>query len=168
VTTVAERTREISERWRGLVELPGRWRRSSSQAGGLLVAEKGEAGGFFVELDAAPGRRAYLKPLKRPGEFIFLDYAFSMGVSGSWATEGFRACRAAPFPPRMCSSLITPVLEETLQKIEAFSQARIEEVVNRIPWQWLPDADKQLIVTGLLGRRQLVRPALGSYLRSTP
>lgn len=278
MTTVAERNREISESWRGAVELPGRWRRSSSQAGGLLVAEKGEAGGFFVELDAVPGRRAYLKPLKRhgwrraarekiasdlaaelgvtvppvllavneaadverwacvslllyphqfswsqirnflgenespiaselasllsapaarafafdtwvdqtdhndhpsnivfgyegndyrAGEFIFLDYAFSMGVSGSWATEGFRACRAAPFPPRMCSSLSIPVLEETLQKIEAFSQVRIEEVVNRIPWQWLPDADKQLIVAGLLERRQLVRSALGGYLRST-
>lgn len=275
---MAERNREISESWRGDVELRGRWRRSPSQAGGLLVAEKGEAGGFFVELDAVPGRRAYLKPLKRhgwrraarekiasdlagelgvtvppvllavneaadverwacvslllyphqfswsqirdflgenespiaselaslmsapaargfafdtwvdqtdhndhpsnivfgyegndyrAGEFIFLDYAFAMGVSGSWATEGFRACRAAPFPPRMCSSLAIPVLEETLQRIEAFSQARIEEVVNRIPWQWLPDADKQLIVTGLLERRQLVRPALGGYLRST-
>jgi len=278
VTTAADRNREISETWRRLVELPGRWRRSSSQAGGLLVAERGEAGGYFVELDAVPGRRAYLKPLKRhgwrraarekiasdlageigvtvppvllavneaadverwacvslllyphqfswsqirnflgenespiagelasmmaapaarafafdtwldqtdhndhpsnivfgyegndyrSGEFIFLDYAFSMGVSGGWANEGFRACHAAPFPPRMCSSLNRLVLEEAVQRIEAFSGAKVEDVVNRIPWQWLPDADKQVIVAGLLERRRLVRGALQSYLRST-
>lgn len=272
------RVREIALAWRELVELPGRWRRSSSQAGGLLVANKGEAGGYFVEVDAVPGRRAYLKPLKRhgwrraarekiasdlasqlgvtvppvllvvneavdverwacvsllmyphqfswsqirnflgenespiavelaslmagpasrafafdtwvdqtdhndhpsnivfgyegidyrSGEFVFLDYAFSMGVSGSWENEGFRDCPAAPFPPRMCVSLDTSVLEETVQKIESLPQALIEGVVDRIPWQWLPDAEKQVIVSGLLERRSLVRAALGSYLRST-
>ncbi len=279
MTTIAERNREISEAWRRRVELPGRWRRSSSQAGGLLVAGKGEAGGYFVELDAVAGRRAYLKPHKRhgwrraarekiasdlagdlgvtvppvllavneapdverwvcvslllyphqfswsqirnflgenespivselaslmsapaarafafdtwldqtdhhdhpsnivfgyegsdyrTGEFIFLDYAFSLGVSGGWANEGYRACQAAPFPARMCSTLSEPVLEETVQRIEATSEGQIEDVVNRIPWQWLPDAEKQVIVTGLLERRQLVRPALGRYLRSAP
>jgi len=276
MATVAERNREIAREWRAIVELPGAWRRASSQAGGLLVAAPGEAGGFFVEVDAVPGRRAYLKPLKKhgwrraargkiasdlayevgvsvppvlltvnekvpdaerwacvsllmyphqfswgqirnflaegespivpeisalmsapasraiafdtwldqtdhndhpsnivfgyegsayqSGVFVFLDYAFSMGVSGTWKDEGFRACGPAPFPPRMCGSLSVPVLEQVISAIEAVPDDVVLDVVQRVPWQWLPDDEKQVILAGLLGRRRLVRAALGRYL----
>lgn len=102
------------------------------------------------------------------GMFIFLDYAFSMGVSGTWKAEGYRECRPAPFPPRMCGSVNVPVLEETISQIEAVTENVLADVVNRVPWQWLPDDEKQVILAGLLGRRRLVRQALGSYLGRNP
>ncbi len=278
--TVADRNREIARQWRDLVELPGGWRRASSQAGGLLVVAPGEAGGFFVELDAVPARRAYLKPLKRhawrraarekiasdlayelgvtsppvllavnetvpdaerwacvslllyphqfswgqirsflsegespivpelsalmrlpasrafafdtwldqtdhndhpsnivfgyegsdyrSGVFIFLDYAFSMGVAGTWKDGGYRTCRPAPFPPRMCECLNAQVLDQAINEIEALPDALVSDIVHRVPWQWLSDDEKQLLLAGLLDRRRLVRTALQGYLEGTP
>lgn len=281
MASFGERNREIETAWRALVELPGSWRKSASQAGGLLqVDPTGEAGGFFVELDAAPARRAYLKPLKRhawkraarekiaadlgfevgvtvppvlltvnervpdaerhacvslllyphqfswgqlkdflaegesplaaelatllpapaarafafdtwigqpdhddhpsnivfgyegsdylAGAFIFLDYAFSMGVSGGWNNEGFRACGPAPFPPRMCGSVSVSVLEQAITAIESVGDNVIAEVVNRIPWQWLADDEKQVILAGLVARRTMVRAALAGYTGGRP
>ncbi|MDP1824352.1 MAG: hypothetical protein Q8L48_13945 [Archangium sp.] len=78
----------LAKVWREQVELPGTWSRSWSQGGGLFEFDKnGEAGGFFVELSAFPGRRAYLKPIKRQHhrraarEKLASDLAFELGVS---------------------------------------------------------------------------------------
>lgn len=276
MASFAEQNRESAAQWRALAELPDTWKRSRSQAGGLLqVDTAGEAGGFFVELDFLPGRRAYLKPLKkhgwkraarekivadlafelgvrvppvlltvndrvpdaerhacvslllyphqfswgqlkdflaegespiaaevatllpagstcafafdtwvgqtdhgdhpsnivfgyegsdyRAGEFIFLDYAFSLGVSGGWNNEGFRTCAAAPFPQRMCSSLSATVLAQAITAIENVSEQVVTEIVNRVPWQWLLDEEKAVILAGLLVRRTMVRAALAGY-----
>lgn len=275
--SIADRNCEISDTWRARVEVSGEWKRSSSQAGGLLdVDTGGESKGFFIELEELPGRRAYLKPLKRhawkraarekiasdlaaeilvrvppvllavngkvpdaeryacvsllmyphqfswgqlkqflvegddspaaellpllavpaaralafdtwvgqtdhgdhpsnivfgyegtdyqQGEFIFLDYAFSMGAGGNWNSEGFRGCTPAPFPPRMRAIVSPDVMDEAISHIESLRDELVEDVVNRIPWQWLPDEEKDLILSGLRARRTMVRTALGGYL----
>lgn len=166
MSTVAERNRAIASAWRELVELPGRWRRSPGQAARALAFDT-----WVDQTDHGDHPSnivfGYEGGHYQAGEFIFLDFAFSMGVSGSWANEGFRACGAAPFPARMCSSVDAAVLEETVQKIETLPEGTITSVVERIPWQWLPPEEKQVILAGLLGRRSLVRSALRGYLRRT-
>lgn len=271
-----EENQRIAAEWRAQVELPGRWTRSSSQAGLLSVDRDGEAGGFFVELDAVGRRRAYLKPLKRHGwkraarekiaadlafelgvrvppvlltengatadaerfacvslllyphqfswvqlkefladgesaiaaevatlipqpaarafafdtwldqtdhgdhpsnivfgyedrdyqrgQFIFLDFAFSMGVSGSWANGGFVRCVPAPFPPRMRAVLAPAELAAAVTAIEAIPDEVVTHIVSRIPWQWLADAEKHVILAGLLARRRMVRATLAHYM----
>jgi hypothetical protein len=87
-TALETENARLCKAWRGLVELEGGWSKSASQGGGLFeVARDGEAGGFFVSLEAYPGRRAYLKPLKRQShrraarEKIAADLAFELGLS---------------------------------------------------------------------------------------
>lgn len=100
------------------------------------------------------------------GSFVFLDYAFSMGVSGDWAGDGFRKCGPAPFPPRMCATLSASMLEESITGIESLPDSTLEDIVNRVPWQWLRDDEKQVILAGLSARRALVRNALERYLEA--
>lgn len=58
--------RRLAVAWRKTVELPGTWAKSHSQGGGLFEFDRnGQAEGFFVGLSDFPGRRAYLKPLKK-------------------------------------------------------------------------------------------------------
>lgn len=51
--------------WRAHAYRPWKWRRCHQQAGASSDYRPGEAGGFFVECDEFPDRRAYLKPVKR-------------------------------------------------------------------------------------------------------
>ena len=99
------------------------------------------------------------------GRFIFLDYAFSMGVSGQWENRGYETCSMSPFSDLMCGNLDRGELAATVRQIEAFPEDHIRSVIDRIPWQYLRDGEeKQLIAEGLVARRRLVRAALGSYL----
>lgn len=50
------------------------------------------------------------------------------------------------------------------KQIEGIPDELIANVVHRVPWQWLPDEEKQVILAGLIARRRLVRDALESYL----
>lgn len=281
VPTVEAENQRLAREWRTRVELPGTWSKSFSQGGGLFEFDRnGEAGGFFVELAAYPGRRAYLKPLKRqhhrraarekitadlaqelgvcvppvlltvnersadaerhaavslvmfpfqlswgaindrlergdaPEEFnpmlarmpafasralafdtwvgqtdhlkasnilfgyehgrsadgslVFLDYAFSTGIMGTWDEERYLNCVAAPFPPRLCGKVTLAALAESIQRIEALSNEVITDIVRRVPFQWLREEEATPILTGLLARRRLVREALRSYLESNP
>ena len=98
------------------------------------------------------------------GRFVFLDYAFSMGVSGQWTNGGWQVCGAAPFPPLMNAALDPAELSVAIDRIEKFTEDDIKQVVGRVPWQYLMNDDKVPIVEGLVGRRGLVRAALASYL----
>lgn len=98
------------------------------------------------------------------GRFVFLDYAFSMGISGNWAGDGYRRCDPAPFPAYMVENFDEGAVLRSVERVEQVSNAAVEEIVSRIPWQWLRDEERQTILTGLLARRTMVRSSLGRYL----
>jgi hypothetical protein len=68
----------------------------------------------------------------------------------------------------MCECLNAQVLDQAINEIEALPDALVSDIVHRVPWQWLSDDEKQLLLAGLLDRRRLVRTALQGYLEGTP
>jgi hypothetical protein len=68
----------------------------------------------------------------------------------------------------MCSTLSSTVLEQAVTTIESVPDELLSEVVTCIPWQWLADEEKQVILAGLKARRTLVRAALAGYSRGSP
>jgi hypothetical protein len=96
---------------------------------------------------------------------IFLDYANSMGFNGEWANDGWQNVAAAPWPPRMLDHIAPAELQQTVERIEGFSQDAIREVVNRIPDPFLAAEHKTAITAGLIGRRALVAGALHASLK---
>lgn len=98
------------------------------------------------------------------GQFIFLDYAFSMGVGGRWDGSASERTQEPEFPQRMLTAVDRATLEAMVQTIETYEDERIEGVVSRIGWQWLPDEEGTKISTGLKTRRRLVRSILKRYL----
>lgn len=98
------------------------------------------------------------------GEYVFLDYAFSLGIFGTWAAGRHLAFDAAPFPPRMLQALDTGEVSATLSALEGLNRTAIEEVVNRVPDTHLVPEQRSLIATCLCERQPLVRAALAPYL----
>lgn len=108
------------------------------------------------------------------GEFIFLDFAWSLGYPvrpsdpacpNSWEKGLWKNTVEPPFPPHMKRYIDPVVLDELVTKIEAFPEAALDKIVNRIPDEYLDPAQRALILEGLIGRRTLLRPMLTTYLK---
>lgn len=101
--------------------------------------------------------------------FVFLDYAFSMGMTGTdqtWQDGNFLLAEEAPFPPLMRERLDPVVLDETIKSITAYPDSMVEEVVNRIPEGFIGEAERESIRSGLLERKRHLRRFLSKYLRT--
>lgn len=110
----------------------------------------------------------YIPSSTPDGRFVFLDYAWSLGYHTkgrfNWDNGGWQATDCPPFPPHMIRFLDKQVLKETVELIEQMDDANVKEVVERIPDHFLPDNQRRMILTGLLGRRTLVRQMVRQYL----
>ncbi len=99
-------------------------------------------------------------------EYVFLDFAMALGWSGLWEGDGAKTMGAAPFPPGMLEVIDTIALGGILDQIESIPDSTIAEIVNRIPDDYLPATQRDVIARGLLTRRALVRglvtPAVGT------
>jgi hypothetical protein len=96
------------------------------------------------------------------GRFCFLDYAWALGhqmveSAFKWRGGGWRNVGAAPFPPHMLRFMSTDALLSVVERIEQFPEDTIRNVVERIPRVYMDDDEKDVVIEGLLGRRQMVR-----------
>lgn len=112
------------------------------------------------------------------GQLVFLDYALSLGHV--WThTDAFRKIQWRPwskqdegwkysgkifFPPHMERFLHLPTLAEAVGKIEQFPVSTIQEIVERIPDDYMNDLERGMIIRGLTERRALIRRPLDEQL----
>jgi hypothetical protein len=99
-------------------------------------------------------------------EYVFLDFAMALGWGGLWEEAGAKAMGVAPFPPGMIDAIDTISLGDMLERIESLTEATIADIVNRIPDDYLPAAQREVIASGLLTRRDLVRELVTAATRS--
>lgn len=271
------RLEEIRAAWRKDIRSEARWTKASNQAGAVGAKVVGEAGGFFVESEALPGRRAYLKPRKREGaskyraraarekiasdlafdfgllvppvllweraadqeeravclslvmyptqwawgvvqpileekrddkatrlfegplareaayalafdvwigqtdhdhpsnimfgyepntdgHYVFLDFAFAFGNGGRWDDGGWEHDWNVGFPNEMRRRADPASLREAVEKIEGTADGAIRQIVERVPDTHMWGEERDLVLQGLLKRRELVRVQLASYL----
>lgn len=100
------------------------------------------------------------------GEILFLDYANSMGFRGNWEGDQWQRLTKVGFPEKMCRVLDRNLIEQAITNIESLKDDLIREIVTRIPASHLPVQQKQIIETGLLGRKHLLRRAFSDLLPS--
>jgi hypothetical protein len=94
-------------------------------------------------------------------EFLFIDFAFTMGCSGNvpggaWDGGKWKSVSVTAIPPVMQEGLSKEALKTTTEQIRNFQAARIEGIVNAVPERFMPGQDRQVTIEGLVGRRQLV------------
>jgi len=98
-------------------------------------------------------------------EYVFLDFAMALGWGGLWEGDGARTMGAAPFPPGMIDAIDTITLGGILDRVERTTDATITDIVNRIPDDYLPVAQREIIASGLRTRRALVRGLVTSAVK---
>lgn len=92
----------------------------------------------------------------RGSEFVFLDYAMALGWAGTWDLDPLRLA-AVPFPPALVRAIDRIALDGILDRIENLPEATISTIVNRIPNDYLVAQQRDVILRGLLARRERVR-----------
>jgi hypothetical protein len=97
------------------------------------------------------------------GRFIFLDYAFSMGVTGGWSDEKYLPCHPAAFPKRMLAELRPGEVASALERADSIDEEVVRSIVTRVPDDFLPPAEKETICSGLLARKPKLAEALKSF-----
>jgi hypothetical protein len=101
--------------------------------------------------------------------FGFLDYEYAFGgLDDSWRGDRARDCQVAPFPEELLEVLNRSDLDAPLAAIETLAIETIEDVVNRIPAEFLDEGDRESIARGLIARQSLVRPAIWHTLQERP
>jgi len=65
----------------------------------------------------------------------------------------------------MIDAIDTIALGGILDRIESITDATIADIVNRIPDDYLPAAQREVIASGLLTRRDLVRELVTAATR---
>jgi hypothetical protein len=84
-----------------------------------------------------------------------IDYAFSM--LDSWGNDPKHPAVGKP----NWSAPVTidqTAIKEVVERIEQFSSTEIEQIVGRVPEEFLPADKKAIIIANLLNRQQKIRP----------
>lgn len=90
----------------------------------------------------------------------YIDYAYSLSHGWGEGTAPAITTVVPHYPqPSPPAPVDLAVLRATLEAIEAFPDAKIEEVVNRVPDHFLTPSRQATIVGGLVGRKAQLRAA---------
>jgi hypothetical protein len=101
-----------------------------------------------------------------PAQVAYIDYAYSL--AHGWRAGGYQnivACQMFPTDPK---DVDTSAMDGAINRIESVPDDAVREVVTRIPRDFLAEADRDLIISGLLHRKTRLRPALKAVYGGLP
>jgi hypothetical protein len=94
------------------------------------------------------------------GGFVFLDSANSLNMGDRWNGDGWKNIDVPPMPVLLQHAVDRALLIQAIERVEARSDAVIDEIVHRIPDDYMSQDHRTVVVAGLRGRRALVRSVL--------
>jgi len=95
--------------------------------------------------------------------FAYIDHSYSLNFGGQWDNEAKRSNVAVPAMPDVLRRAVDrAILEEAIGRVERVTDSIIEELVGRIPPDYMEASHRHHVVTGLKDRRPLIRPILAT------
>ena len=97
----------------------------------------------------------------------YIDYANALSYGwpeGKWATAG--VVLPYPGPPDVVVDI--DAMSEVISMVTGFRRATIEEIVGRIPGQFLSDPKREIILKGLLHRQEQIRGTMRAAYGEIP
>jgi hypothetical protein len=95
---------------------------------------------------------------------VYLDYERAFGFGKRWDDGASGKCVPAPQHPVVLREIDRDRLDDMIRQIEAMDEAKVAEIVTRIPSTHLDPSEVETIVSGLCQRRTLIRSALAPFL----
>ena len=87
------------------------------------------------------------------GGFVFLDHSLTLNYGNRWAGNGWETVEMTPLPPAFRDNLDKNVVLAACERIAAVADDAVEVVVNRIPDSFMNVGHRNIVVTGLNGRK---------------
>jgi len=95
---------------------------------------------------------------KADGQFMFLDHSYSLNKENRWrANDSWRTIEMVPLPAAFRESLVKNTVVEACDRIAAFTDDAVVAIVNRIPEEFMSQAERQTVITALTGRKGQLR-----------
>ena len=92
--------------------------------------------------------------------FVFIDHAFSLNINDRWSGNRWTDVPLAAMPDHLRNAIDKRILRDSLDRIEALADDKIEAIVRRVPDDYMTPAHREVVETGLKARRSLVRPVV--------
>lgn len=100
----------------------------------------------------------------RPGLTVaFIDFAFAMNKNRNWEDGGWQNVSLPDLPDRLQDAADPDRIEEALDALEGMETEEIRELAERIPDDYMSDDHRGVILEGLIGRQNQIRPALENH-----
>lgn len=106
-------------------------------------------------------------PASGESGITFLDYASALGSDGSWSAGAGPVVEPA-WPVLLRRHVDARQIAAVLAAIERLSRDQIAEIVQRIPEDFLPAPEKNMLEDELVRRQPLVREALANLAGQQP
>lgn len=94
----------------------------------------------------------------------FIDHANSLNRQDRWVKGGFANVSVPQMPSLLHEAVDPPRVAEVIERIEAFSDDRIDEIVTRIPVDYQSEDRAQVVCQALKERRLHLRKGLESLI----
>ncbi|HEV2490691.1 MAG TPA: hypothetical protein VGT03_12855 [Candidatus Acidoferrales bacterium] len=90
-------------------------------------------------------------------EFIFLDHSFTLNNENRWRDERWKAIEMVSVPNVFRESFVKDQVLAGAAGIAGMSDDVIQEIVQRIPDDFMPERHKEIVIDGLVGRKSLIK-----------
>ncbi len=97
-------------------------------------------------------------------KLVYLDFARTLDWNGSWQNDGWRAVQTVAQPSQVAGCLDRLLARQVLERIRGMDDAQIGDICRRLVGPHFSVAQAETAERGLLGRRQLLEPALAPVL----
>ena len=95
---------------------------------------------------------------------VFIDHAFSLNRDNRWVDGAWEDVSVPAMPTEMRESTRGAPIAGAVERIEDLGVEIVEDVVTRIPDEFMTEAHREVVLEGLTRRKDLVRSALdGAY-----
>jgi len=97
-------------------------------------------------------------------EFLFLDHAMSLNYGNRWDNMGWKKVEMVPIPDILKSSLRKDLVLDGADQLADLADAHVQDIVERIPEDYMASAHRAAVIAGLNGRKHLLRQFVEQHL----
>lgn len=95
---------------------------------------------------------------------VFIDHANAFNFRNAWTGGRWRDVAFPPMIDRLRNAVDKHLVLDTVDAIEGMSETLVEEIVGRIPDEYVEGSHREVVLRGLLERRRLVRRVIERHV----
>jgi hypothetical protein len=88
--------------------------------------------------------------------FMFVDHSFTLNEGDRWRANGWTTISPVPLPDVFKAALSRQLLLDGADKIAGLPDETIRSIVSRIPEEYMPQPQRDVVCEGLIGRKAML------------